>query len=275
MTDFLPSSPVPFRFRILSLFPQMVREAAAHSIIGRAATAGLIDIDAIDIRDFTTDRHRTADDIPFGGGPGMVMKPEPVAGAIRAAKELMPDALVVLMSASGRLFDQAMATRFASHSGGLILVCGHYEGVDERIAEHFCDMEVCVGDYVLSGGELPALTVMDATARLIPGVLGNVESLQDESHNDSMLECPQYTRPRDFEGHLVPDVLFSGNHAKIARFRRECALAKTRANRPDLVDRLEPETAPEAPRESAHDNGQAPLTANPGIPTGWGRPVDE
>lgn len=275
MTDNQPSLPAPYRFRILTLFPQMVREAATHSIIGRAAGAGLIEIDAIDIRDFTTDRHRTADDIPFGGGPGMVMKPEPVAGAIRAARDLMPDALVVLMSASGKLFNQDMASRFANHAGGLILVCGHYEGVDERIAEHFCDLEICVGDYVLSGGELPALTVMDATARLVPGVLGNVQSLQNESHNDSMLECPQYTRPRDFMGHLVPDVLFSGNHARIERFRRESALAKTRANRPDLIDRFEWATEQTTSADSAPDSEATPSASNRHIPTGWGRPKDE
>jgi len=248
--------------RILTLFPEMITQAVSHSVIGRACAAGILDIRAVNIRDFTNDKHKTADDVPFGGGPGMVMKPEPLAAAIRAARAELPGAIVVLMSASGRLFNQETATRYSASRGGLILVCGHYEGVDERIPRFFCDEEICVGDYVLSGGELPALSVMDAAARLIPGVLGNAGSLDQESHDDAMLEYPQYTRPRDFEGHAVPDVLFSGNHAAIARYRKEEALRKTAANRPDLVQ---------------PGSGAGPAKALPGFkaPAGWGRPDDK
>lgn len=269
------TGPQPYPVRILTLFPDMIRQAASHSIIGRAMAAGLLDVDAIDIRDFTTDRHRTADDVPFGGGPGMVMKPEPVAGAITAAREALPGALVILMSASGKLFDQKTAERYSRHPGGMILVCGHYEGVDERISQHFCDEEICVGDYVLSGGELPALTVMDATARLVPGVLGNMDSLQNESHNDSMLEYPHYTRPREFMGHEVPEVLFSGNHAQIAKFRHEQAMRKTEKNRPDLLIETVDITAsiaddgPDTGTDVDNRDGGEPDT---GIPRGWGRP---
>jgi len=260
--------------RILTLFPEMIRQAAAHSIIGRASESGLLDVRAIDIRDFTFDRHKTADDVPFGGGPGMVMKPEPLAGAIRAARAELPGAPVVLMSASGRLFNQAAARRYAVNPAGLIIVCGHYEGVDERIAIHFCDEEVCVGDYVLSGGELPALTVMDAAARLIPGVLGNAGSLDQESHDDLTLEYPQYTRPRDFEGFTVPEVLFSGNHAAIAKFRHKQALAKTARNRPDYAgDKNRLPTAGSTEGSGAVPDEMGSRTT--GIPAGWGRPDDK
>ena len=233
-----PEHAPSYPFTVLTLFPDMVRQAVAHSIVGRGIAAGRLDVQAVDIRDFTTDRHRTADDVPYGGGPGMVMKPEPVAGAIRTTRERQPGALVVLMSASGRPFDQATARRWADNPGGLVLVCGHYEGVDERIAEHYADDEVSIGDYVLSGGELAALVVLDAVARLVPGVLGNQASIADESHEGGLVEYPQYTRPPAFEGHAVPDVLMSGNHAEVARFRREAALAKTRRVRPDLAARV-------------------------------------
>ncbi len=254
--------------RILTLFPEMIAQAAAHSIIGRACAAGLLDVRAVDIRDYTFDKHRTADDVPFGGGPGMVMKPEPLAGAIRAARAELPGAPVVLMSASGRLFNQETARRYAACPAGIILVCGHYEGVDERIASFFCDDEICVGDYVLSGGELPALTVMDAAARLIPGVLGNAGSLDLESHDGTMLEYPQYTRPRDFEGHVVPEVLFSGNHAAIERFRQEESERKTARNRPDLAGRADGTAAADA------GPGEPPKAGRAGVPAGWGRPDD-
>lgn len=227
-----------YPFTVLTLFPEMVRQAVAHSIVGRGIAAGRLDVQAVDIRDFTKDRHRTADDVPYGGGPGMVMKPDPLACAIRSARERQPAALVVLMSASGRPLDQATARRWAGHAGGLVLVCGHYEGVDERIAEHYADEEISIGDYVLSGGELAALVVLDAVARLVPGVVGNEASIADESHEAGLVEYPQYTRPPVFEGHAVPDVLMSGNHAAVARFRRESSLAKTRRVRPDLAARV-------------------------------------
>jgi len=251
-----PAGTAPYPFTVLTLFPDMVRQAVGHSIVARGIAAGRIEVRVSDIRDFTTDRHRTADDVPYGGGPGMVMKPDPLARAIRDAREEQPGARVVLMSASGRPFDQATARRWADQPGGLVLVCGHYEGVDERIAEHFADDEVTIGDYVLSGGELPALVVLDAVARLVPGVVGNVASIADESHEGGLVEYPQYTRPPVFEGHAVPDVLLSGNHAEVARYRRDAALAKTRRVRPDLaarvvevvVDKRRPKAPPTPPR---------------------------
>lgn len=227
-----------YQFSVLTLFPEMIRQAASHSIVARGVAAGRLDIQVTDIRDFTTDRHRTADDVPYGGGPGMVMKPEPLAAAIADARSRQPKACTVLMSASGRPFDQATARRYADLAGGLILICGHYEGVDERIALHFIDEEISIGDYVLSGGELAALVVLDAVSRLVPGVVGNQASLADESHESGLLEYPQFTRPQVFMGHAVPDVLLSGNHADVARYRRDAALAKTRRLRPDLAARV-------------------------------------
>ncbi len=238
----------PFVFHVLTLFPEMVRQATAYSVLGRAAEAGLIAVRVYDIREHTHDRHRTADDEPYGGGPGMVMKVEPIARCLRQARaEAAPGTPALLMSASGVLFDQRMARALAEEPG-LILVCGHYEGVDERVAEHYVDGEVSIGDYVLSGGEVPALVVIDAVARLIPGVVGNRDSLAEESHEEGLVEYPQYTRPAEFEGHRVPEVLLSGNHEAIRRFRREQALAKTRRNRPDLYARLQMEPEDEQRR---------------------------
>jgi tRNA (guanine37-N1)-methyltransferase len=237
----------PYPFHVLSLFPDMIRGAVGHSVVGRALASGLVKVDCTDIRDFTTDRHRTVDDVPYGGGAGMVMKPEPLAAAIRKAREALPGALVVLMSASGPTFDQKTARRFASHEAGLVLVCGHYEGVDERIAQHFVDEEVSIGDYVLSGGELAALVVLDATARLLPGVLGNEGSLAEESHEAGLLEYPHYTRPAEFEGHAVPAILLSGNHGEVARWRRDQSVERTRRRRPDLAAGIV-EVPPHAPR---------------------------
>lgn len=277
MSDAQSPSAAAWPVRILTLFPEMIRQAASHSIIGRACTAGMLDVRAIDIRDFTNDRHKTADDVPFGGGAGMVMKPEPVAAAISAARAELPGAPVVLMSASGHLFSQETARRYSGNPSGLILVCGHYEGVDERVAAFFCDDEICVGDYVLSGGELPALTVMDAAARLIPGVLGNAGSLDQESHDGATLEYPHYTRPRDFEGHLVPEVLFSGNHAAIAKFRQEEALRKTAVNRPDLAGGRSTGDDGRTPSDGRETGaaGDEPTSSRPfAAPAGWGRPDD-
>lgn len=238
----------PYVFHVLTLFPEMIRQAVGHSVLGRAVKAGLLEVRVYDIREHTSDRHRTADDEPYGGGPGMVMKVEPVARCLaRARAEAAPGTRALLMSASGVLFHQAMA-RALAREPGLILVCGHYEGVDERVARHYVDGEVSIGDYVLSGGEVPALVVLDAVARLIPGVVGNRDSLAEESHEEGLVEYPQYTRPAEFEGHRVPEVLLSGNHAEIRRFRREQALDKTRRNRPDLVARLSPEPAQERSR---------------------------
>lgn len=227
----------PYIFTVLSIFPDLIKDVVKYSILGRAITNHIIKVNAIDIRDFTTDRHRTTDDQPYGGGPGMVMKVEPIARAIRKAKQDSPSSPVILLSASGRLFTQSLAKSFVDKKG-LILVCGHYEGVDERIAEFYVDEEISIGDYVLSGGELPALVVIDAVARLLPGVVGNTASLSEESHQYGLLEYPQYTRPAEFEGFRVPEVLLSGNHAEIAKFRRTKALEKTRKMRPDLIRKL-------------------------------------
>ena len=233
----MESGAQPYRFEVLTLFPNMILGAIGHSIVGRAISSGLVQVHAQDIRDQTDDRHRTVDDVPYGGGAGMVMKAEPVVRTLRIAREAIPNGRVVLMSASGRPFTQAKVREYATLPG-LILVCGHYEGVDERVAEHYVDEELSIGDYVLSGGEIPALVVLDAVVRLIPGVLGNTSSLAEESHESGLLEYPQYSRPVAFEGYRVPDVLLSGNHAEIARWRRQAALEKTRRNRPDLIAKL-------------------------------------
>ena len=257
MTD---EQPTAFVFHVLTLFPDLVRAAVSASILARGIAAGAIAVRVHDIREHTTDRHKTADDVPYGGGPGMVMKPEPVVRCLRAARAEAPQATTVLMSASGRSFDQATARRYGA-GAGLILVCGHYEGVDERVANHFVDEELSIGDYVLSGGELPALVVLDSVARLLPRVVGNRSSLLEESHDTPLLEYPQYTRPADFEGHAVPDVLLSGNHAEVAKWRAAMAREKTQRNRPDLFLKLPPEPA---------SKRRAPPT-----PKRLGRPPDE
>jgi tRNA (guanine37-N1)-methyltransferase len=211
-------------------------------ILKRAADAGLLNFKVHNIRDHTHDRHHTVDDYPYGGGAGMVFKPEPVFEAVEAAKaeilqnegvETIP---VILTTPQGRLFSQEIATELSRHSH-LILVCGHYEGVDERIAEHLATMSISVGDYVLAGGELPAMVMADAIVRLIPGVLGSPESAAEESHAGSLIEYPQYTRPPDFRGWKVPDVLLSGNHALIRKWRREQSIIRTLIRRPDLLEK--------------------------------------
>lgn len=247
---------MPYPITVLTLFPEMILQAVSHSIIGRAIGNEILDIKVLDIRDFATDKHKTVDDEPYGGGAGMVMKVDVVVAAIREAKKASQGAKVVLMSASGRPFNQAVAKRYASHLGGIILVCGHYEGIDERVAAHYVDEEVSVGDFVLSGGEIPALAILDATARLLPGVLGNAESLDVESHENGLLESPQYTRPQVFEGHEVPAVLLSGNHKEIELFRTKEAIEKTRRMRPDIKLQLEPEPPPmQLGRPRELDNG--------------------
>lgn len=247
---------MPYPITVLTLFPEMILQAVSHSIIGRAIGNEILDIKVLDIRDFATDKHKTVDDEPYGGGAGMVMKVDVVVAAIREAKKASQGAKVVLMSASGRPFNQAVAKRYAGHLGGIILVCGHYEGIDERVAAHYVDEEVSVGDFVLSGGEIPALAILDATARLLPGVLGNAESLDVESHENGLLESPQYTRPQVFEGHEVPAVLLSGNHKEIELFRTKEAIEKTRRMRPDIKLQLEPEPPPmQLGRPRELDNG--------------------
>jgi len=227
------------RVDVVSLFPEMIRQAAAHSIVGRAIASGQCALGTVDPRDFTTNRHRTADDYPFGGGAGMVMKPEPLVGAIESVAPEGSGIPVVLLSPDGEPFSQEIARRFAA-CPHLVLVCGHYEGVDERVREGWVTEEISLGDYVLTGGELAALVVLDATVRLLPGVLGNSESAIDESFGDGLLEYPHYTRPAAFRGRHVPEVLLSGHHAKIADWRRTQSLVRTRSRRPDLWGKIVP-----------------------------------
>lgn len=221
-------------FALLTIFPEMCRSFFEHGMVRQAIQGGRISASAIDIRDFTKDRHRTTDDRPYGGGSGMVMKPEPLAEAIRAAKQPSPESKVVLLSPRGRLFNQPMARALASLSG-LILVCGRYEGVDARICQDLVDFEVSIGDYVMSGGEPGAMVVMDAVVRLIPGVLGGADSAEKESFSDYLLEHDHYTRPPCFDDETVPEVLLSGHHAEIEKWRLENALIHTVLKRPDLL----------------------------------------
>ncbi len=228
---------MPFACEILTLFPPMIRGYAGESILGKALERGHLSLTVTDIRDFAAGKHRVTDDTPYGGGAGMVMKVEPLVLAIEAARARLPGAPVLLMSPRGARFDQAKAKELAARPGA-ILVCGRYEGVDER-ALKYVDEELSVGDFVLTGGELAALVVLDAVARLQPGVLGNETSAGSESFEGGLLEHPQYTRPPEFREAKVPEVLQSGDHARIARWRRWHALKLTQAKRPDLFARLE------------------------------------
>ena len=227
-------------FHILTMFPEFFEGPFAYGVVKRAREAGLLEIRIHNLRDWTFDRHKTVDDRPFGGGEGMVLKPEPIFLAVESIwPERTAGQTALLLSAQGRLFDQAMANRL-SIENELLLICGRYEGVDERVAEHLVDDEISIGNYVLSGGELAAAVVVDAVARLLPGVLGNetsaaFESFQDTGHGEGLLDCPHWTRPADFRGWKAPEVLLNGNHAEIRRFRREAALEKTRRLRPDLL----------------------------------------
>jgi len=255
------------RFDLVTIFPEFFSGPLEHGIVRRAREAGLIQVHVQDLREFTKDRHRTVDDRPFGGGEGMVLKPEPLFEAVESLlghsvgdatlqNTREPDTAVVLMSAAGKLFCQETARRY-SQRARVILICGRYEGVDERVAEHLATEEISIGDFVLSGGELPALLVMDAVTRLIPGALGNEASSQNESFSSSqssvspsplavnqapgtngmLLDFPHYTRPAEYRGWKVPEILIGGNHAEVAKWRRAAALEKTRRNRPDLLVR--------------------------------------
>jgi tRNA (guanine37-N1)-methyltransferase len=220
------------RIDVFTIFPGLVDGFASDGLLGKARQRGLVDLRLHDPRDHTTDAHRSVDDSPFGGGAGMVMRPEPIFACVEAVQPPRP---LLLLSASGRRFDQAAAAELAAGEG-FSLLCGRYEGVDQRVADHLCDAELSVGDYVLNGGEVAALVVVEAVTRLVPGVMGNAESGDDESHGlDGLLEHPQYTRPASFRGWDVPEVLRSGDHARIARWQRAMALARTRERRPDLL----------------------------------------
>lgn len=225
------------RIHILTLFPNMFTGPFGESIIKRAIDNGLVDIVIHNVRDYTYDRHHVVDDYPYGGGPGMVLKPEPLFAAVEAIQGAseMP---VLLLTPQGRLFDQRVAEERAKCEE-MILICGHYEGVDERVREHLVTDEISIGDYILSGGELAAMVVVDAVVRQLPGALGSDESVGDDSHASGILEYPQYTRPYSFRGWDVPDVLLSGNHGEIASWRREQSLRRTIKRRPELLGRVE------------------------------------
>jgi tRNA (guanine37-N1)-methyltransferase len=236
---------------VLTLFPRLCAVPLEESILGKAREKGTLRVRVTDIREHAEGKHRVTDDVPYGGGAGMVMKPEPLVAAIEAARARAPSARVVLMSPQGRRFTQAVAEELAREEA-LILVCGRYEGVDERVLE-WVHEELSLGDFVLTGGELAALSVVDAIARLIPGVLGNADSPRHESFaGEGLLEGPQYTRPQDFRGRRVPEVLLSGDHARIAAWRREQAAARTQARRPDLLQKnlTKPETSASEVRAS-------------------------
>jgi tRNA (guanine37-N1)-methyltransferase len=225
------------RFDVLTLFPGMLASPFAESILGKAVDKKLIDIRAHNLRDWAEGRHLTTDDTPYGGGDGMVMKVDPVARALQDLRRQAPGSAVLLMTPQGRRFDQRAAAELAQRPG-LIFVCGRYEGIDERI-RGLVDAEYSLGDFVLTGGELPAMTIIDAVARLIPGVLGASGSAVHDSFADGLLEYPQYTRPAEFQGEKVPAVLLSGNHAAIARWRRKQQLQRTLERRPDLLETVE------------------------------------
>jgi tRNA (guanine37-N1)-methyltransferase len=226
---------VALKIDIVTIFPEMVESGLAPGVVGRARQSGVLDIVVHNLRDFTTDRHRVVDDVPFGGGPGMVLKPEPMFVAVDTICERrgQPDA-VLLMSPAGRPFTQHDARRLAGLSH-LIVLCGRYEGIDERVREHVATEEVSIGDYVLSGGELPALVVVDAVSRLVPGVVGDDQSVEADSFSRGLLDYPHYTRPADYRGHRVPEVLTSGHHGEIRNWRRREALRRTAERRPDLL----------------------------------------
>ncbi len=226
------------RFEVFSIFPDSLKPYLEISILQRAIENGLLEVQLHDIRLSTTDRHHTTDDTPYGGGGGMVMKPEPVFKAVEDVLGSPVEYPVILLTPQGRVFNQQIAKELAQQPR-LALLCGRYEGVDERIRTHLVTDEISIGDYVLTGGELPAMILIDAVTRLIPGVLGDPDGAQDDSHASGLLEYPHYTRPVEFRGWRVPDVLMSGNHAEIARWRRRQALLRTRSRRPDMLEKTQ------------------------------------
>jgi tRNA (guanine37-N1)-methyltransferase len=225
---------------IVTLFPEICGAPLSESIMKRAQKNGIVDLHIHNLRDWTMDKHHVADDAPFGGGQGMVMKPEPIFAAVEKLRNQTSDiedqtSKIVLMSPAGHRFDQEMAAQLSGESH-LIIICGHYEGVDHRVIDHLVDHEISIGDYVLTNGAIAAVVLVDAVVRLLPGVLGHEQSALDDSFSRGLLEAPQYTRPAEFRSWKVPDVLLSGNHAEIERWRREQAIKRTRENRPDLLN---------------------------------------
>ncbi|MEP6817929.1 MAG: tRNA (guanosine(37)-N1)-methyltransferase TrmD [bacterium] len=229
------------RCDIITIFPEFFREAFDYGIIRKARAAGLVETKAHDLRRWTSDKHHIVDDRPFGGGEGMVLKPEPIFAAVQELtgsgkrEEYEPQTRVVLLSPQGRVFTQEVAQDLSQNASQIVLICGRYEGVDERVVEALATDEISIGDYVLSGGEPAAVVLIDAVVRLLPGALGNETSAANDSFSEGRLDHPQYTRPNEFSGMSVPDVLLTGNHGEIARWRREAALRKTERNRPDLL----------------------------------------
>jgi tRNA (guanine37-N1)-methyltransferase len=223
------------KFDIVTIFPRMVEAGLAEGVVSRGIERGLLDVEVHDLRDYTADRHRTVDDVPYGGGPGMVMKPEPLARAVEAIRARRGEpAAVVLLSPQGRRFTQAEAARLGT-LGHVVLLCGRYEGMDERVRELVATEELSIGDYVLSGGELAALVIVDAVARLVPGVVGDAASVEAESFSRGLLDHPHYTRPAEFGGKQVPEVLLSGHHAEVRKWRKRMAVRRTLERRPDLL----------------------------------------
>jgi tRNA (guanine37-N1)-methyltransferase len=250
------------RFDIFTLFPEVCEPYLQTSILQKARQRGLVEINLYNIRDWTSDRHHVTDDEPYGGGGGMVMKPEPIFAAVEGVLGTPPACPVILLTPQGRLFTQAVAQELA-HSPRLALLCGRYEGVDERVRQHLVSDEISIGDYVLTGGELPALVLVDAVARTLPGVLGDPMGARDDSHAMGLLEYPHYTRPPEFRGWGVPEALLSGDHARIARWRREQALLRTWQRRPDLLTK--------APLSEADRKFLADLQENSGRHAGDGK----
>jgi tRNA (guanine37-N1)-methyltransferase len=229
----------PMRIDVITLFPEICRAPLNESMMKRAQENGALDLHIHNLRDWTSDKHHAVDGAPFGGGQGMVMKPDPIFAAVEDLLKQTSNikhqtSRVILMSPTGRPFNQRMAEQL-SHEAHLIIVCGHYEGVDHRVVEHLIDQEISIGDYVLTNGGIAAVVLVDAVVRLIPGVLGDEQSAQDDSFCEGLLEAPQYTRPSEFRGWKVPEILLSGNHAEIAKWREEQARERTKANRPDLL----------------------------------------
>lgn len=225
---------LPMKIDILTLFPEICRAPLSESMMKRAQENGIVDLRIHNLRDWTKDKHHVVDDAPFGGGPGMVMKPEPIFAAVESLRN--EKSTVVLMTPQGKRFTQSMAWEFAK-TEHLIIICGHYEGIDHRVIEHLVDAEISIGDYVLTNGAIAAVVLVDATVRLLPGALGDDQSAVEDSFSAGSLEAPQYTRPAEFRGWKVPEILLSGNHAEIAAWRKKEAIKRTGENRPDLLDK--------------------------------------